>query len=165
MPPVGTTSSWAQVADDALKMGLPALIGGFFALLVALRTSRSNIEKLQFERRTKMLNDAAQLYEAMFQSFLKYSWTLPGIAGMVATPVIENADSVKRKMVAEKASEAVQLRLRMMEKVQESLSAQWLFIVLGEQNCKERADALYMTITAADKSYNFDGKILRSYSV
>ncbi|MGA2174921.1 MAG: hypothetical protein ABSH38_08075 [Verrucomicrobiota bacterium] len=158
MATAGTFLSWSQVVDDGLKIGLAALIGGLSALLVAWINNRSNIQKLQFERRTKMLTDAAQLYEALFQSFLKYSWTLPKIAAMVATSVKENAVEVKRKMVADKASEGVQLRMHMMEKLQESLSAQWLFIVLKEEACKERAAALHQAITYADESYKFDGK-------
>jgi hypothetical protein len=158
MPTAGTSISWAQVVDDGLKIGLPALLALLSALLVARLSSRGNIEKLQFERRTKMLSDAAQLYEALFLGFLKYSSILQGIAGMVETPVGENAIAVKRQMVAAKASEALELRSRMVEQLQESLSGQWLFIALGEQACKERAAALYAAITNADESYKFDGK-------
>ena len=141
MPPTVTT--WAQVFDDAVKIGLGALIGGFFAWLVARYNAKGAIQKLMFERRSKILADAAQTFELLFQSFLKYSNLLHGIAGASEDkPENPMGRAVCDSFLAEKANEAVNLGTQMQDPLEQSLRAQSQLMLLGEEECRKKAEAL-----------------------
>lgn len=157
MPPSATT--WIQVIDDAIKIGLGALIGGFFAWLVARYNAKSTIQKLAFERRSKILSDAAQSYESFFRAFLKYSTHLCGIAeASQAKSTGSSGEAFYHSFLADRATEALKLRIHMVESMQQSFAAQSQLMLLGEDRCRERAESLYAAIMAADASYKFDGK-------
>jgi hypothetical protein len=156
MPPNAIT--WAQVIDDAVKIGLGALIGGFFAWLVARLKGKSEIRKLIFERRSKILSEATQTFEAFFQAFFKYSSALCGIAEASKNKPDGNAALYYESFLAERAGEALAMRVEMMKQMHDSFTAQSQLMLLGEKRCKEKAEALYSAIVAADASYKFDGK-------
>lgn len=160
MPPSDTT--WIHVFDDAVKIGLGATIAGFFAWLVACNNAKSSIQKLVFERKSKILSDAAQTYEAFFQAFLKYSGHLCGIAEAAKTKLDPSLKMVCDSFLADRFVEAVNLRLRMKEQMEASFTAQSLLMLLGEDQCRAKAEAFYRAIMAADTSYQFDG---RSFSL
>jgi hypothetical protein len=156
MPPTVTT--WAQVFDDAVKIGLGALIGGFFAWLVARYNAKGAIQKLIFERRSKILSDAAQTLELLFHSFIKYSNHLHGIAGASKDkPKNPMGQAVCDRFLAERANEAVNLQSQMTEPLEQSLTAQSQLMLLGEEECRKKAEALCAAIITANASYKFDG--------
>jgi hypothetical protein len=142
---------WIQVADDAVKIGLGAFIGGFFAWYVARENNKSTIQRLQFERRSKILSDTAQVLEAYFQAFYKYSNHLC---------VIEDAvkKSLPKEMEKKLYSDGQNLQLQMYEKMHDNLTAQSQLMLLGEKKCKEKADELIIAINNADEQFKFDGK-------
>jgi hypothetical protein len=65
-----------QVVDDAVKIGLGAIIAGVFAWLGDRHNSRSAIQKLKFEKKTQILSEAAKIHEEHFQAFYKFSLAL-----------------------------------------------------------------------------------------
>ena len=151
--------TWIEVASDAVKIGLGALIAGVFTWLVAWHQSRSEIQKLRFERRTKILSDVAQEYEAYFQSFLKLTQHLSGIDSAEKAPFKNDADKLMRpQFLIELRAEGVNLRMRLIEKSVECLAGQSQLMLLGEKGCVERIGLLSKAIQDADRSYKFDGK-------
>jgi hypothetical protein len=150
---------WIPVIDNAVKIGLGALVGGFFAWLVARHNAKSAIEKLVFERRTKILSETAEIFEAYFQSFLKYSNRLCGIAeASRSRPTKPSVEAFYDSLLAEQANEALKLRFQMSEQMERTFTAQSQLMLLDEEKCLKKAEALYATIGAADESYKFDGK-------
>jgi TRAP-type mannitol/chloroaromatic compound transport system substrate-binding protein len=142
---------WIQVVDDVVKIGLGAIIGGFFAWFVARENNKSTIQRLQFERRSKILSDTAQVLEAHFQAYYKYSNLLC---------VIEDTTkkTLPEEMVKKLYSDCQNLRLQMYEKMHDNFIAQSQLMLLGEKKCKEKADELITAINNADEQFKFDDK-------
>lgn len=161
MPPTVTT--WPQVIDDAVKIGLGALIGGLFTWLVARHNAQSAIQKLIFERRSKILSDAAQVFDSLFQALVKYSNQLCGLAGVsVAKPTDPREEAACIGFMFKGTTEAVNSRIEMTKALEQSVTAQSQLMLLGEDECHKKADALCAAIIAADASFHFDG---RSFTV
>jgi hypothetical protein len=143
--------SWIQVVDDAVKIGLGAFVGGFFAWFVARENNKSTIRRLQFERRSKILSDTAQVLEAHFQAYYKYSNHLCVIEDATKKPLPE-------EMVRKLYADGQNLHLQMYEKMHDNLIAQSQLMLIGEKKCKEKADELITAINNADEQFKFDGK-------
>ena len=151
--------TWIDVADDAVKIGLGGVIGGVFTWLVARYNAKSTIQRLQFERRSTILLRAADVYEAFFQAWFKYSTLLIGIANASqTTPKNELEADIFHSLLAERGTEATDLRLNMKQKMEESFTAQSQLMLLGEEHCKKCAEGLHRAIMAADAGYKFDGQ-------
>src|SRR5690349_65493 len=151
--------AWIPVIHDAIKIGLGGLIGGFFAWMVAGHNSKSAIQKLQFERRTKILSDVAQQYEDYFQSFLKLTQHLSGIDHAQRAPFTSEADKLLRpQFLTELRAKGVDLRMGIVKKSAECLAAQSQLMLLGEKECVQKTSILAKAIQDADMSYKFDGK-------
>jgi hypothetical protein len=151
--------TWTQIIDDVVKIGLGALIAGFFTCLVSRHNARSAIQKLIFERRSKILSEAAQTVESFFQAFFKYSALLCAIAETSkAKPENPSGEAFYHVFLANQATEAVNLHRQMMERTEQMFTAQSQLMLLGEEECQNKAEALHAAIMAADSSYKFDGK-------
>jgi hypothetical protein len=83
-----------QVLDDFVKIASGALVAGAFTWMIAKHTSKSAIDKLKFERRSKILSDVAQSYESYFQVFLKLSTTRSVMQKEHGGPTDEERDEV-----------------------------------------------------------------------
>lgn len=158
MPLVAISTTWIDVTDDAVKIGLGGIIGGAFTWLVARYNAKSTIQRLQFERRSNILSQAAEVYEAFFQAWLKYSNRLHGIAKASQTPPDNQRDAlIYHGLLVDQGTEATDLRMHMKQKMEESFTAQSQLMLLGEERCKAGAEALHRAIMAADAGYKFDG--------
>ena len=150
---------WIPVVDNAVKIGLGGLIAGVFAWLVARHTSQSSMQRLHFERRSKILSDVAQQYEIFFQAFLKLSSHLQGMTEATSTPSKNEADKiVKEDFNLQWTDKTMQLQLEYVEKLQNSFTGQSHLMLLGEPDCMAKAQALHAAIVAAHGSCRFDGK-------
>ena len=110
MDSTNSTLTWIQVADDAIKIGLGALIGGLFTWIVARHNNKSAIKKLQFERKAQILSDAAKIHEEHFQTFYKYSLHLLFIAEFLTKQVSsERPDAVQSAILNGNLTEATRL--------------------------------------------------------
>jgi hypothetical protein len=145
-----------EVLDDAVKIGLGGLIGGIFAFLVARQGTKGNIQRLKFERRSKILQEAAQKYEDFFQAFYRYSSLLAGIEG-AKPPEDVLARIAFRDLLREQIKKALGLRFQWAEQTNNALAAQAQLMLLGEEQCRKRAEALWKAIVDADAGYQFDG--------
>lgn len=151
--------TWIEVVSDAVKIGLGAIIAGVFAWLVARHDSKSAIQKLRFERRTKILSDVAQQYETYFRSFLKLTQHLSGIDAAEKAPFKNEADKLIRpQFLADLRAEGANLRMRLIQESVECLAGQSQLMLLGEKECVKRTGHLSRAIQDADMSYKFDGK-------
>ncbi|MSU57173.1 MAG: hypothetical protein EXS35_03150 [Pedosphaera sp.] len=150
---------WIPVVDDAIKIGASGLIGGVFAWLVAKHTSSSTMQRLHFERRSKILSEVAQQYETFFQAFVAYSSHVAGMTDAMSKPPKSPAgEIVQAEFMAKFSSQAMYLQLELAGKIQNSLTGQAQLLLLGEKKCVEKAEALHGAISVAQNSCRFDGK-------
>ena len=152
MTPILLAVTWIEVLDDAVKIGL----SGFIGFLVALQGTKANIEKLKFERRSKILQEAAQKYEDFFQAFNRYTARLRGI-GETKLPEDEQVRAAYLVLLKDQTVTALGLRVKWAELADNVLAAQAQLMLLGEAQCKERAQDLWKALMDADKAYKFDG--------
>jgi hypothetical protein len=64
---------WPEVADTALKIGLGALLGGAFSVVLARLNQRHDLRKLALERRWNLLQEA-QSEITLFGSLVSQFW-------------------------------------------------------------------------------------------
>src|SRR6185369_4794511 len=111
-------------------------------------TAKSALQKLMFERRSKMLSDAAQAYEVFFQSFWSYSTRLTWIADAKRVPLTgESAEAIRALQLQSEVTVALDLRQKMVTRIQDCFTAQAQLMLLGEEKCREKAEALHAAIT------------------
>ena len=159
MPPASSTLTWIQVADDAIKIGLGALIGGVFAWIVAWHNNKSAIKKLEFERRTRILSDVAQVFEDYFQAFFKFGSHLCFLEEASKKEMKSGqSQALLNAMLQSELNKAHSLQVQMAQKLPETIKAQSQILLLGEQACLERAQFMMKAIMETDSSYKFDGK-------
>ena len=153
------TTTWVEVADNAVKIGLGGFVAGGFALIVARHQASRELQKLKFERRSKILSDAASKYEDSFQSWFRYSSMLPGLA-LVATNQNQNLLEVEisRAYLSQEITKTTDMRVKMQEAFQKSFYAQSSLLLLGEKECVRFAEALSTALISADASYKFNGE-------
>ena len=151
-------TTWKDIADDAVKIGLAAAISGWFAWIVARRYARAEVGKLVLERRAQILTEVSDRYEAVFQAYLKYSNLLLGIYGALKDPP-EDPDqaAIHWSLVADQGTTATDLRVALHDKMQEVFGAQSRLMLLGEDACRETAEQFHLAVIEADKSFKFDG--------
>lgn len=150
--------TWVSVADTAVKIGLAAAMSGFFAWLVARHTTRSAITKLLFEQRLDRLMSAAEQYETFFQSYLQYTNALAGL--VAAGESAEHDDptgEVYPQMLAQGSTDATNLKVEMLGKMEQAFLAQSTLMMLGDAECCEAAEKLHLAITEANQKIKFDG--------
>lgn len=159
MPPSASTLTWVQVADDAIKIGLGALIGGVFAWIVAWHNNKNAIKKLEFERRTRILSEVAQCYEDFFQAFFKFGRHLCYLADASKKELeSEKARALLQAMLQSELNNAHSLQVQLAQKRDETIKAQSQILLLGEESCLEKAQLMMKAIMDAELSYKFDGK-------
>jgi hypothetical protein len=159
MPPTSSSLTWIQVADDAIKIGLGALIGGLFAWIVAWHNNKSAIKKLEFERRTRILSDVAQIFEDYFQAFFKFGSHLCFLEDTSNKEMkSKESQAFFDGMVQNELKKAHNLQVQMAQKLPETIKAQSQILLLGEQACLEKAQFMMRAIMDAESSYKFDGK-------
>jgi len=161
VPPNPSVLTWVQVVDDVVKIGLGALVAGLFAWLVARHGSKSAIQKLQFERRSKILSDVAQTYEAYFQAFYKFHRQVVGLSQLgpnrEALVLLANAPA-SRQFFEDTWSQKRELD----EKLREIFTAQSQLMLLGEAKSGEAAKGLVRAIADALQSLGWDGYACKS---
>jgi|SRR5689334_10245792 len=156
MTPILLAVTEIEVWDDVVKIGLGGLVGGIFAYLVAWQGTKSNINRLKFERRSKILQEAAQNYEEFFQAFNRYTGQLLGI-GNAKLPEDARVRAEYLDLLKGETRKALDLRLQWAEQAKKVLAAQAQLMLLGEGQCKEKAEAFWKAIYDADAAYKFDG--------
>ncbi|MFZ0829026.1 MAG: hypothetical protein WAO02_16550 [Verrucomicrobiia bacterium] len=153
-----TTLTWIQVADDAIKIGLGALIGGVFTWIVARNNNRSALKKLLFERKAQILSDVAKIHEEHFQAYYKYSLNLCVVAEEKSKKMSnERAQAIHSALLENYLSEATRLRLQMAQKIPETIYVQSQLMLLGEDAAVKKSQYLVKVIGDADQSFKFNG--------
>ena len=149
-----STLTWIQVADDAIKIGLGAVIGGLFTWIVAQHNNRSAIQKLLFERKAQTLSEVAKIHEEHFQAYFKYSHNLYVIADAKTHKMSnERAQAIHGALLQSFLNEAERLRLQMAQKIPETIYAQSQLMLLGEEAAVEKSQHLVNVIGKADQSF------------
>ncbi|HKW29316.1 MAG TPA: hypothetical protein VJT54_08280 [Verrucomicrobiae bacterium] len=148
-----------QVIDDAIKIGLGGIIGGIFAWIVARHNNKSVIKKLEFERRTRILSEVAESYENFFQQFFEFSTCLCVLAETAG----KKADNPQAQALFDaffqtKLNQANRIHVEKAQRLHETIKAQSQLLLLGEQSCMEKAQAMMSAMMGAEASYKFDGK-------
>jgi len=159
-PPMPLSLTWLEVTDDAIKIGLGATIAGVFAWAVARYGSKSAIEKMRFERRTKILSDAAQTYEGYFQVFIRFKASACALSAALA-PLVrdQNLPAWAQGAAMEPfAAETNSLFSQLNAKLQDILTAQSQLMLLGENRCEQAGSALAQAIAAGLKLLKWNGK-------
>jgi hypothetical protein len=62
--------TWIDVVDDAIKIGLGALVGGMFSLLVLWRTHQHEINKELLRRKQDSLQTIAEEFETFHSKLM-----------------------------------------------------------------------------------------------
>lgn|GEM_PF-6030392 len=151
--------TWIQVIDDAVKIGLGALIGGLFTWIVARHNNKSVIDKLQFERKTKMLSEVAETFEDYFQAYMKASTHYGFIAELWAKEpsIPETQKALYRDETERHISDAMRFRVEWAQKIANAVAAQSKLMLLGERQCLNKAEAFFNAINAAEAAFKFNG--------
>ena len=151
-------TTWIDVVDDAVKIGLGAAISGMFAWIVARRHTRGDVDKLVLERRTQIITDVAERYEAVFQAYLRFSNRLLGVANVAQQPTVEDEEDFRFAFLAAESTNTTDLRRALHDKIQDAFAAQSRLMLLGEDECRKAAEQFHISVLAADKSFKFDGQ-------
>jgi hypothetical protein len=152
-------TTWIDIVDDAVKIGLGAAISGLFAWVVARRYTRAEVDKVVLERRAQILAEVSDRYETVFQAYLKYSNLLLGIAGASNDPPEDHDQAaIHRALLAGQGTTATDLRVALHDKMQEAFGAQSRLMLLGESACRKKAEQFHMAVLEADSSFKFDGQ-------
>jgi len=147
-----------QVVDDAVKIGLGAVIAGVFAWLVARHNNRSAILKLKFEKKTQILSEAAKIHEEHFQAFYKYTLALVVIdAERNKKMSTDRAQEIHGQLLAHLLQEATGQRLQMAQKIPATIYVQSQLMLLGEHAAVAKSRTLVDIIGQADESFRFNG--------
>jgi len=141
--------TWIEVADSAVKIGLGALMTGMFGWFVANHVSKSAMQKMKFERRSKLLEEIADAHEAYFQSFMDFSLCLDGIRALG----VKANDPIVKTIGAEPTP----LLRKMSEKSNDIIFAQSRLMLLGETECERRARELHKAIVDSFQQLKWDG--------
>jgi len=152
------TTTWIEVVDNAVKIGLGALIGGVFAWLVARYNAKMAVDKVRAERRLNLLLEALQAHEAFFRGFYEYFTALHGIEGALQSKAEPRLpEPLFAKFISDRRAEAVRIRMRVfMETIHDVYGAHAKLLLLREKNCLEQADNLREAILKADASFRIE---------
>ncbi|HWW00543.1 MAG TPA: hypothetical protein VNZ64_12660 [Candidatus Acidoferrum sp.] len=150
--------TWVQVVDDTIKIGLGGAIAGVFAWIVARHGSRSAIQKLQFERRSKMLADTAKTYEEFYQTFFDFGRYLHGLsAAAKIAKERSGSDWQNHPLFVKTVEEVLALQRELDKTLSNTVAAQSQLMLMGENQCEQAAGQLCQSIVVTVEQYKFSG--------
>lgn len=97
---------WIDIVDTAIKIGLGALITGFFTYIGLKFSKKSEMNKFSIEHKTRLLEGVSTDITEYFSAWETYSNQVAGIARHRATSGKENEElNVKQRLAMKKCEE------------------------------------------------------------
>lgn len=134
-----------DVVDDAVKIVGGGLVGGLFSWLVALHNSKSQIQKLVFERRSKMLLEVAETLESFMQAYFTLNTYVHGLAA------VDTSTDEGKQFAAERSKEINEMRFGLLKQASQVLDAQSKLMLLGESDCQKSVENISLIVSRSEQ--------------
>ena len=149
---IADTVTWAQVASDAVKIGLGALVGGGFGVWLALLNNRQQVARDFYARKRQILEDVVTQFDKFFKDLTLFVTNLRN-----ASYVKQSGEQVTQE--DRKELEALEKKLFTSFTILASVSSRLL--LLGEPGCntaveqvREKASEFFKIATLENPKLN-----------
>lgn len=146
------TVTWAQVASDAVKIGLGALVGGGFGVWLALLNNRQQIARDFHTRKRQILEDVVTQFDKFFKDLTLFATNLRNASYIKRSGQFVSQEDLKELAALEK-------KLFLSFTILASVSSRLL--LLGEPGCnaiveqvREKASEFFKIATLENPKCN-----------